>query len=90
MAISLARPSPQTAAQQWATLCSAHATALRQHADGASPLQAERAVTEYGAAVALDKAAAHWLTGDHELGRVWLRAAENTLAAALIPVPWQH
>lgn len=88
MGISLARPSPQPVVCDWALLCSVHASALRRSADGANPLQAERAVVEYGAAVALDRAADYFRSGDHELARVWVRAAGNQLAAALIEVPW--
>jgi len=85
MAVRFGRPPPQT---DWALACSVHAQALRLSADGASPLQAERAVVEYGAAVALEKAADYWRTGDHELARMWMRAAGSQLAAALIDVPW--
>jgi hypothetical protein len=90
MAISLARPSPRSPAQQWAVLCSTHAQALRLSADGASQLQAERAVVEYGAAVAMDKAAVYWSNGRPELARVWMRAAASQLAAVLIEAPWHE
>lgn len=88
MPISLARPSPQNAARDWALLCSVHAQALRLSADGASVLQAERAVIEYGAATGLERAAEAWRTGDYGLARVWMNAAAAQLANALIEVPW--
>lgn len=89
MGVSLARPSPERdTQQQWALHCSTHAQALRMSANQASPLQTERAVVEYGAAVALERAAGLWLDGEGELAQVWMRSAANVLAAALIEVPW--
>jgi predicted negative regulator of RcsB-dependent stress response len=89
MALNLARPSPQEAHQQWAVHCATHAQALRTSAERASTLQAERAVTEYGAAAAMDRAATLWSEGAREDAQAWMNAAGAQLAAALIPVPWQ-
>lgn len=89
MGISLARPSPPPPlTDQWALTCSVHAQALRLGAAQASPLQAERAVVEYGAAVAMERAATHWHQDEQYEAQVWMRAAEHALSAALIPVPW--
>ncbi|MFF9265784.1 hypothetical protein [Streptomyces longwoodensis] len=85
MSIKLARPSPE---QEQALLCGVHAQALRLSAEGASPLQTERAVLEYGAAAGLERAAHHWLSGEHDLAQGWMQAAANVLASALIDVPW--
>lgn len=89
MGVSLVRSAAHEAREQWSAHCSAHAQALRLSAEGASPLQAERAVVEYGAAAALDRAAGLWLSGDDRAAQAWVAAAGAQLAAALLPVPWQ-
>ncbi|MFC4328266.1 hypothetical protein ACFPC0_10560 [Streptomyces andamanensis] len=71
-------------------LCALHGQSLRRRAETASPLQAERALTEYGAAAALEQAAQHWADGDIRAARAWMAAAENALSAALLPVPWRQ
>lgn len=81
-------PGPDTGEMQMIAVCALRAQALRRRADSASPLQVERAVVEYGAAAALERAAHLWADREDEDARQWMAGAENTLVAALIPVPW--
>lgn len=71
------------------TVCSLRAQTLRRLADlTRSPLHAERAAVQYGAAAVLERAAVMWSNGQDGDARGWMAAAENSLAAALVPVPW--
>ncbi|MEV6401078.1 hypothetical protein AB0M39_40950 [Streptomyces sp. NPDC051907] len=98
MGVQITRgPSPQShppppllgaEGKRMVTVCALRAQTLRRSADQASPLQAERAVLEYGAAVALDRAASLWADCADGQARSWMAAAENALAAALVPIPW--
>lgn len=93
MGVSLARPpnAPQCPEEgQWVRLCALYAQSLRQSAEGAGPLQAERAVAEYGAAAALERAAQGWADGDAGAARSWMAAAEHALVSVLLPVPWRR
>lgn len=74
---------------EWISVCGARASQLRASATSASALQAERAVIEWGAAAALDQAAFLWAAGNDEHATALMRAAEATLAWALIPAPWR-
>ncbi len=86
----LPQPSPYAASGEirWMELCGLRAQTLRQAADRAGPHQEERAATQYGAAAAYERAATAWAAGDDALGMRWMDAADNTLRAALLPVPW--
>lgn len=93
MGVRLDRPPPPppplgSLEMQWVGTCALRAQTLRHRADAASPLQAERAVVEYGAAAALERAAHLWSQGDQGEALAWMAAAEHTLRGALIPVPW--
>lgn len=96
MAVRLARQSASpypprardTVEVQWIGLCGLRAASLRKEAERANSLQTERAVIQYGAAAALERAAHAWASGEESDARSWMAAAENTLAAALVPVPW--
>jgi hypothetical protein len=79
---------PNTGELRMIAACALRAQTLRSSADAASPLQSERAVVEYGAAAALERAAHMWADGSHGDARSWMAAAENSLVAALVPVPW--
>lgn len=81
-------PEPGTGEMRMIAACALRAQALRRAADQASPLQAERAVVEYGAAVALERAAHMWADGADSDAQRWMAAAQNSLSAALIPIPW--
>jgi hypothetical protein len=85
-----AAPPPDTVEVLWIGTCGVRAQALRGSAMGASQYQAERAVIELGAAAALDHASYLWAGGRDGEAVAWMRAAENVLASALIPIPWRQ
>lgn len=68
--------------------CALRGQTLRLAAQRAGAEEADRAVVQYGAGAALDRAATAWSFGHHAEATAWMRAAESQLLLAGIPIPW--
>lgn len=86
--MTVTRPSAGHSSYERELQCALRSQTMRHAAEAATPLQAERAVVQYGAGAALERAAVAWSQRDEEVARTWERAAESQLLLALIPIPW--
>lgn len=81
-------PTPAHTRVTMVTECTARMLWLRDQADGAAAHFAERAGAQYASAACYERAVREWNRSQMEAAGTWMRAAEQMLAAHVVPAPW--